>query len=103
MVDAARAQQLVDEMRQVMIGVIEAVEAGGDLGVPGHILHAGLIDVMTLPQFERLIEMLAHAGFLEKRGEVYFVGRRSIKPLRILWSSRSSAVAYRSASPPCSR
>jgi len=82
MVDAASAQQLVDEMRQVMIGVIEAVEAGGDPGVPDHILHAGLIDVMTLPQFERLMEMLVGAGFLEKRGEVYFVGRRSIKPLR---------------------
>jgi hypothetical protein len=36
--------------------------------------------------------MLVGAGFLEKRGEVYFVGRRSIKPLRssVLRSANSA-------------
>jgi hypothetical protein len=82
MIDEARAQQLVDEMRQTMLGVIEAVEAGGDLGAHGGFLHAGLTGVMTLAQFERLMAMLVGAGFLEKRGQVYFVGRRSIETLR---------------------
>jgi len=52
--------------------LIDAVKIGGDLGVPGGHLYAALIGKLSLQQFESLMSGIVSAGYLTKRGDLYF-------------------------------
>jgi hypothetical protein len=63
--------QQAQALRAVAGAFIEAVKAGGSLGVPGGVLYAAVIDKVTLAQFQQIMGGLVRAGKLSKRGECY--------------------------------
>lgn len=71
------------EKKQIVLAcqaIIDAVKAGGDLGAPGGVLYAALLDQLTLEQFESLMRGIVGAGCLRKSGELYFFVKNLIEP-----------------------
>jgi hypothetical protein len=64
-------QQKAAALRLALQAILDAVKAAGDLGAPGGVLYAALIDRISLWQFEQIMEALVHMGKLRKRGDLY--------------------------------
>ena len=83
-------------LRTIAAGFIEACEAAGELGAPGGILYAAMMQQgCTLQQFEGITSGLVKAGMVEKRGECYHATNkgRQFVGLPIVTASCAPAVA----------
>jgi hypothetical protein len=66
-------ESAVNLLKVICDTIVEAVKAGGPLGVPGGTLYAALmVHGCTLQQFETFMDVLVSAGKLTRRGDLYF-------------------------------
>jgi hypothetical protein len=54
-------------------GFLDAIkEAGRDVGVPGGLLYAAIMDKISLAQFEQIMGALVSLGKVRRQGDLYF-------------------------------
>lgn len=67
--------QQIAVLRQIGRAILEAVQAGGEMGAPGGTLYAvGLGQECTWSQFEQIMDGMVRANVLTKDGDCYHVG-----------------------------
>ena len=67
-------------LRSIGRAILEAVQASGQLGAPGGILYAALMQKgCNLNQFEQIMSGMVRADVLTKSGECYYVGSQAQK------------------------
>ena len=66
-------------LRAIAKAITDTVAETGPLGAPGGHLYAALMTQgCTLHQFEQIMSGLVRAGYLEKRGDCYYPGKKKL-------------------------
>ncbi len=68
MTDAQKADVLVE----VLATLIEAVKAGGSMGVPAGHMYAMLMSKLSLEQFEKLMNLAVKSGMVRHVNHCYY-------------------------------
>jgi len=68
------AAKVLQALKAIGDGIVDAVRAAGPMGCPGGTLYAALMTQgCTLQQFESIMSGLVRAGKLRKSNNLYFV------------------------------
>ena len=65
-------QQQVNAVRQIVAAFLDTVRESGSNGAPAGVMYAAAMGMMTLNQFDQIMEALVATGKVRKSGNVYY-------------------------------